>query len=73
LLLHKGALLPASLRRARVSEDEVRAALRAGGLAAMESAHAVVLETDGSFSVIPADARRPASEHPAGPVIPPSS
>jgi len=52
MLLRRGAFLPASLRRARVTEDEVRAAVRAAGLCDMESVEAVVLETDGSFSVV---------------------
>ena len=36
----------------RVTQDEVRAAVRAAGLASLGEAEAVVLETDGSFSVI---------------------
>lgn len=52
MLLHRGACLPHALRRERVTEEEVRAAVRSAGLAAMEDAEAVVLETDGSFSVI---------------------
>ncbi len=40
------------MRVARVTEDEVRAAARSQGLAALDSIEAVVLETDGSFSVI---------------------
>ena len=52
MLLHRGALLPAALRRARVTEDEVRAAVRAAGLFSLGEAEAVVLETDGSFSVV---------------------
>ena len=52
LLLHGGACLPAALRRERVTEDEVRAAVRAAGLASLQEAAAVVLETDGSFSVL---------------------
>lgn len=52
LLLYRGAFLPAALRRARVTEDEVRAAVRAAGLATLDEVGAVVLETDGSFSVI---------------------
>ena len=39
-------------RVARVTEDEVRAAARSQGLAALDGIEAVVLETDGSFSVI---------------------
>lgn len=52
LLAWQGALLPDALRRERVTEDEVLAALRAGGKATLSSAYAVVLETDGSFSVL---------------------
>ena len=52
LLVRKGALLPKALVRERVSEEEVHAALRSCGVDAVEQADAVVLETDGSFSVI---------------------
>lgn len=52
LLLYRGQYIPAALRRTRVTEEEVRAAVRAQGLPAIEDVHAVVLETDGSFSVI---------------------
>lgn len=52
LLLHRGAFLPRALRRARVTEDEIRAAIRAAGLASPAQVEAVVFETDGSFSVI---------------------
>lgn len=52
LLVRNGALLPQALVRARVSEEEIHAALRGQGVDALEQAAAVVLETDGSFSVI---------------------
>ncbi len=52
MLLRRGAVLPAALRRARVTEDEVRAAVRAAGVSDLETVEAVVLETDGSFSVV---------------------
>jgi uncharacterized membrane protein YcaP (DUF421 family) len=52
MLLHRGHLLPSALRRARLTENEVRAAVRSAGLASLADAEAVVLETDGSFSVI---------------------
>jgi uncharacterized membrane protein YcaP (DUF421 family) len=52
LLLHDGKLLPAALRRARVTEAEIRAAVRASGLSSLREVRAVVLETDGSFSVL---------------------
>lgn len=52
LLLHRGEFLPAALRRARVTEDEVRAAARGQGLATLAEAAAIILETDGSLSVV---------------------
>lgn len=52
LLLHRGEFLRVAMRRERVTEDEVRAAIRAAGLHAVEKAEAVVLETDGSLSVV---------------------
>ncbi len=52
LLLHRGVFRDDAMRGERVSKAEVRAAIRASGIAAVEDAHAVVLETDGTFSVI---------------------
>lgn len=52
LLLYQGAVLPRALRRARVTEDELRSAVRGAGVPDLEQARAVVLETDGSFSVV---------------------
>lgn len=52
LLPYRGEVLSESLRRARVTEDEIRAAVWAEGLAALETANAVILETDGSFTVV---------------------
>lgn len=52
MLVHRGVFLNAALRRARVTEDEVLAAVRASGFVSLNDAEAVVLETDGSFSVI---------------------
>lgn len=52
LLVDKGKLLDYALRQQRVAEGEVRMAIRAQGIGAMEDVEAVVLETDGSFSVI---------------------
>lgn len=52
LLLYRGEFLPAALRRARVTEAEVHAAVRSAGLASLGKAEAVVLETDGSFSIV---------------------
>ena len=52
LLFFRGAFLPAMMVEQRVTEEEVLAAARAQGIAAMSEVAAVVLETDGSFSVI---------------------
>lgn len=52
LLLRQGKMLEPALRDTRITREEVRAAVRAAGLAEVESVAAVVLETDGSFSVI---------------------
>ena len=53
LLLHDGRLLEGNLRHERVAEAEVEAAVRASGHNRYDEIAAVVLETDGSFSVIP--------------------
>ena len=52
MLLYDGQLLPAALLTSRVTEDEVRAAIRSAGVDSLNSVYAVVLETDGSFSVV---------------------
>jgi uncharacterized membrane protein YcaP (DUF421 family) len=41
------------MRSERVTQEEIEAAIRQQGIAGMDSLEAVVLETDGSFSVIP--------------------
>ncbi len=52
LLLYQGKILDSALKNERVSEGEILAAIRANGISAIEDVEAVVLETDGSFSVI---------------------
>ena len=52
LLLHHGAFIEAALMQARVTEDEVRAVVRSAGIGDLAHVGAVVLETDGSFSVV---------------------
>ncbi len=52
LLLRDGTMLDEALRDARVTREEVRAAVRSAGIGALGEVAAVVLETDGSFSVI---------------------
>lgn len=53
LLVHEGRILEAALRRERVTISEIQAAVRAQGLSAPEDAFAVILETNGNFSVVP--------------------
>jgi uncharacterized membrane protein YcaP (DUF421 family) len=55
LLLRDGRFLHAALREERVTEAEVRAAVRASGYGRLEDVGAVVLETDGTVSVIGRD------------------
>ena len=52
LLVHKGRFLTGAMKRERVTREEIRAALRAQGVAAVEEVEAVVLETESSFSVV---------------------
>jgi len=52
LLVYRGEFLSAELRRARVTDEEILAAVRAAGLASLEDVEAAVLETDGSFSIV---------------------
>jgi len=52
-LLTDGVVDTAALREERVTRDEVLAAVRSGGYGDLNAIAAVVLETDGSFSVIP--------------------
>lgn len=52
LLLYQGQFQRDTLKHERITEGEVRAAIRANGIAAIEEVEAVVFETDGSFSVI---------------------
>ncbi|KFA87971.1 DUF421 domain-containing protein [Archangium violaceum] len=52
LLFHQGRFLPRAMRRARVVESEVLAVMRDQGVARLDAVEAVVLETDGSMSVL---------------------
>ncbi len=53
LLLEDGRPLPGALRRQRITLSELRQAVRASGSGDLSAVAAVVLETDGSMSVIP--------------------
>lgn len=61
LLLRQGRFLNAAMRRERVTEAEVRAAIRNARILAVEEVEAVVLETDGSLSVLPRQAGEPSA------------
>lgn len=76
LVVH-GRARPAALRRERVSPADLRASLRNAGITELDRAAMVVLETDGSISVLTerpepdagdelADAARPADHGDAG-------
>ncbi len=52
LLLHRGRFLDAAMRAQRVTREELLAVLRGNGEAEPGKVAAVVLETDGSFSVL---------------------
>lgn len=53
LLVYQGRLLPEALRRERVVDTEVWAVVRSQGIADLAEVEAVVLETDGTFTVVP--------------------
>ncbi len=56
-LFKDGAFLDDALRAERVTRDEVLAAMRSVGCGAPSAVRLVMLETDGSMSVIPARAK----------------
>lgn len=52
LLLHRGRFLNEALRAQRVTHEELLAVLRTHGVAEPDGVAAIVLETDGSFSIL---------------------
>lgn len=58
LLLWQGRMLEDALDRERVTRAEVLAAIRSAGLACIDHAGAVVLETDGSLQVLSVESLR---------------
>ncbi|WP_237480721.1 DUF421 domain-containing protein [Lichenibacterium dinghuense] len=60
LVLRDGMFLDAALRSQRVTRDEVLSVLRSQGVSDVAEVHAVVLETDGSMSVLQESLRRAA-------------
>lgn len=53
LLVHDGHYLDEALKRQRVTREEVQAALRQSGQSELQNIASVVLETDGTLTVIP--------------------
>lgn len=53
LVLRDGALLSEELTRQRLTANEVRQAVRSTGIGDLSEVSAVVLETDGTLSVVP--------------------
>lgn len=58
LLTHKGDYLYDAMKRTRVTKAEINSALRREGLLENDAANWVVLETDGTFSIIPTQPSR---------------
>jgi len=52
LLLSHGEFIERSLRKERVTEEEIRAAIREEGVTRVEDVDAVVLENDGTLTVV---------------------
>ncbi|WP_438036504.1 DUF421 domain-containing protein [Sorangium sp. So ce204] len=61
LLVRRGEVLPRALKQERVVDDELLAAARQQGIMSLADVEAMILGTDGSFSVI----RRPPSSEQA--------
>ena len=59
LLYYRGSFLEGVMRRERLTREEVLAAVRGSGKASLERVGAVVLETDGSLSVLEAGSDGP--------------
>ncbi len=52
MLFYQGQMLEPVLKHTRISSDEVLTAMRLHGIAAADDVYAVILEANGSFSVI---------------------
>ena len=53
LVVRDGQMLHATMRRERVAPAEIEQAARMNGVSRIEDVAAMILETDGSFSVVP--------------------
>ena len=61
LLFHRGEFLWSAMKRERVNKGELLQAMRSQGVSSLAEVEAVVLETDGSFSVLEKTDRRETS------------
>jgi uncharacterized membrane protein YcaP (DUF421 family) len=52
LLVYRGEMLHQAMKKERVNEDEIHAIIREKGMGSVQEADAVVLETDGSLTVV---------------------
>ena len=59
LLFYQGTFLDDAMRKERVTEEEARAAVRAQGVASMNEVLAIVLETDGTLTVLASSGHAP--------------
>lgn len=53
LLVRSGSYCHGAMKRQRITEDEIKSAIRASGTETVEAISAIVLESDGTLSVIP--------------------
>ena len=53
LLMHEGRLLYKTMRKCRVTENDILQALRDSGLLEIKQAKHIILESNGEFSIIP--------------------
>ncbi len=65
LIFHRGRFLQGAMRDQRITREEMLAAMRASGVADQATIEAVILETDGTISVV----AQPAGEDRAMPVL----
>lgn len=52
LMLYKGKFLKEALKKERVTEDEIRSVLRGEGVSSIAGVEAVVMESNGKFTVL---------------------
>lgn len=57
VLVHNGQIIPSHLRQARLTERDLRAAIRMRGYDNLDNIRLAVLEVDGSVGVIPLNPR----------------